>query len=202
MFDFGGVLTTGPFVAFAQFEHQQGLPDGFIRKVNATNPDSNAWAQLERGEIDLEGFANRFEAEAVELGHRVDGHAVLGLLSGQIRPEMVEAVRRCSDHFKTACLTNNFAAGGAPSNPQMQEIFGLFDFVLESRTAGVRKPEPLFYEMACQALDVAPSEAVFLDDLGINLKPARAMGMHTIKVIDSTQALEELTALTGIEFAH
>ena len=200
MFDFGGVITSSPFAAFERYEREQGLPAGFIRRINATDPDVNAWARLERGELDVDGFAEAFEAEATELGHPVDGRLVLAMLQGQVRPEMVEAVRRCAERFTTACLTNNFAADDQPAPPDVVAIYELFDLVLESKTVGVRKPEPLFYEMACQALDVLPSDVVYLDDLGINLKPARAMGMHTIKVTDPGRALAELAAVTGLVF--
>ena len=199
LFDFGGVLTTSPFEAFARYEHEAGLPPGFIRRVNATDPDTNAWARLERGEHGLDGFVEAFEAEAAVLGHPIDGRAVLGLLQGDVRPEMVEAVRRCGERFATGCLTNNFAAEELPVRPEIEEIFGLFDLVLESRALGVRKPEPAFYELACERLGVRATEAVFLDDLGVNLKPARAMGMHTIKVASAGQALAELAAVTGLD---
>jgi putative hydrolase of the HAD superfamily len=200
MFDFGGVITSSPFEAFAHYERDQGLPAGFIRTVNSTNPDSNAWARLERGDLDLGGFARAFETEALGLGHEVDGRVVLSLLGGEIRPAMVEAVRRCSERFKTACLTNNFHPEDTAIPPQTAAIYSLFDVVLESRTLGIRKPEPRFYELACEAVGVRPDEVVYLDDLGINLKPARGMGMVTIKVTDPDQALAELAAATGLTF--
>jgi putative hydrolase of the HAD superfamily len=198
MFDFGGVITTSPFTAFRRYERENGLPEGFIQKVNSTNADTNAWARLERGEIDLHGFADTFQSEASVLGHRVDGLAIIALLNGEVRPDMVEALRRCSDRFKTACLTNNFTVGDSSASPEMAQILLMFDFVLESRTAGIRKPDPRFYQIACEALDVAPDEVVYLDDLGINLKPARSMGMHTIKVTDHRRALAELAEVTGL----
>ena len=74
----------------------------------------------------------------------------------------------------------------------------LFDVVVESSKAGCRKPDPRFYEIACEELGIEPSQAVFLDDLGINLKPARAMGMTTIKVTDPGEALRELEAVVGM----
>jgi putative hydrolase of the HAD superfamily len=201
MFDFGGVITTSPFEAFARYERDHGLPPGFIRTVNANDADTNAWARLERGTLDLDGFADAFENEARLLGHEVDGRAILSLLGGEVRPTMVEAVRRCSSRFATACLTNNFGAADQPAPPEMAPILDLFDVVLESRALGVRKPEARFYELACDAVGVRPEEAVFLDDLGINLKPARAMGMHTIKVTDPAEALTELSELTGLPLA-
>ncbi len=198
MFDFGGVITSSPFEAFARYERENGLPDGFIRLVNSTDPDTNAWSHLERGQLDVAGFAATFEEEARRLGHRVDGRAVLGMLSGDIRPAMVEAVRRCGEHFTTACVTNNFAMEDVATPREVLAIFELFDVVVESRVVGIRKPEPRFYELACELANVAPHEVVYLDDLGINLKPARAMGMHTIKVTDPDQALHELWRATGL----
>ena len=198
MFDFGGVITSSPFEAFARYEREAGLPAGFIRLVNSTDPDSNAWSHLERGRLDVDGFAAAFEEEALRLGHRVDGREVLGMLGGELRPAMVEAVRRCAERFETACVTNNFSLGDVPTPPEVAAVFDLFDVVVESRVVGVRKPEPRFYQLACEAVGVDPGEVVYLDDLGINLKPARAMGMHTIKVTDPDVALAELSAATGL----
>ncbi len=195
LFDFGGVILSSPFDAFARYEADHGLPADFIRRVNSTDPDTNAWARLERSEVDLDGFATAFEDESAALGHRVPGYDVLALLAGEVRPEMVEAVRRCGERLKTAMLTNNVV--GMSFNPKVAEIMALFDTVVESSVVGVRKPDPAFYEIACERLGIEPSEAVFLDDLGINLKPARAMGMTTIKVGDPAVALAELEAAVG-----
>ena len=199
MFDFGGVITSSPFDAFARYERECGLPEGFIRLVNSTDPDTNAWSHLERGHLDVAGFASAFEDEALALGHQVDGRAVLDMLSGDIRPAMVDAVRRCTERFATACVTNNFAMEDVATPPEVLAVFDLFDVVVESRVVGIRKPEPRFYEMACELVGVAPDEVVYLDDLGINLKPARAMGMHTIKVTDPDEALRQLSEATGLD---
>jgi putative hydrolase of the HAD superfamily len=199
LFDFGGVILSSPFEAFARYEVEHQLPRDFIRTVNATDPDTNAWARLERSEVDLEGFATAFEAESAALGHRVPGWDVLGLLAGEVRPEMVEAVRRCGERLKTALLTNNVS--GMEFNPAMAEIVAMFDTVVESSVVGVRKPDPEFYEIACERLAISPTEAVFLDDLGVNLKPARAMGMQTIKVDDPAVAIAELEAIVGFSLS-
>lgn len=205
VFDFGGVILTSPFEAFARYETDRGLPAGFLRRLNATNPDTNAWALLERSEIDLDGFVRLFEAEAAAAGHAIDGRAVLGLLSGRLRPEMVEALRRCHERLGTALLTNNFvlgtpadSAGEGPHAPgRFAEVLAHFDVVVESSQVGLRKPDPAIYALVCDKLGVEPAEAVFLDDLGVNLKPARAMGMTTIKVIDPHDALRDLEAVVG-----
>ena len=201
IFDFGGVILTSPFEAFARYEADNGLPDGFLRRLNATDPNTNAWARLERSEIDLAGFAELFEAEARAAGHAVDGRAVLALLAGQLRPSMVEALRRCHDRCKTALLTNNFvAAGPGPDGDRagpMAEVLGHFDVVVESSRVALRKPDPAIYRLVCDELGVEPDESVFLDDLGVNLKPARAMGMTTIKVVDPDVAIAELEAVVG-----
>jgi putative hydrolase of the HAD superfamily len=198
LFDFGGVISSSPFEAFAHLEAERGLPADFIRTVNATNPDTNAWAKLERAEVDLETFGSLWSDEARALGHELDGRLVLERLAGEIRPQMVAAIRACRTRYKTACLTNNFTRAEAALSEEVAEVYGLFDAILESRVLGVRKPDPRFYELACEALDVEPDECVFLDDLGVNLKPARALGMHTIKVTDPGAALNELGALLGL----
>jgi putative hydrolase of the HAD superfamily len=197
MFDFGGVISTSPFEAFARLETDRGLPAGFIRSVNATNPDANAWAQLERGEIGIDVFGAQWGAEAGALGHEIDGRMVLERLGGEIRPQMVAAIKSCRTRYKTACLTNNFALAEAVVSDEVAAVYALFDAVLESRVLGVRKPDPRFYELACATVGVEPEEVVFLDDLGVNLKPARALGMRTIKVTDPDQALAELEQILG-----
>ncbi len=206
--DFGGVITTSPFEAFNRFEAEKGLPRDLIRTINATNPDGNAWARLERSEIGLAEFDAAFAAEAAARGYEVRGAAVLELLDGDLRSEMVEAVRRCKGRYRTACLTNNIRvaddgplsshAGASARVAAFREVMDLFDAVIESSKMGVRKPDPLFYERACEEVGVAPRECVFLDDLGVNLRPARAMGMTTIKVVDPGRAIAELESLLGI----
>jgi putative hydrolase of the HAD superfamily len=197
MFDFGGVISSSPFDAFARLETERGLPAGFIRSVNATNPLDNAWARLERGEVGVDAFGMAWAQEARALGHEVDGRLVLERLGGEIRPQMVAAITTCRTTYKTACLTNNFATAESVVSEEVAEVFALFDAVLESRVLGVRKPDPRFYELACATLGVAPEESVFLDDLGVNLKPARELGMHTIKVTDPDEALAELAGILG-----
>lgn len=198
MFDFGGVISSSPFEAFAHLEAKHGLPADFIRTVNATNPDTNAWAKLERGEVDLETFGRLWSGEARALGHELDGRLVLEQLAGEIRPQMVDAIRTCRTRYKTACLTNNFTRAEAVLSEEVAAVYGLFDAILESRVLGVRKPDSRFYELACESLDVEPGQCVFLDDLGVNLKPARALGMHTIKVTNPHVALSELGELVGL----
>jgi putative hydrolase of the HAD superfamily len=199
LFDFGGVILSSPFEAFARYERERDLPEGFLRKVNSTNPDDNAWAKLERNEVGFEAFCDLFEAEARAAGGEVDGRAVMALLAGDLRPAMVEAVRRCNERLKTACLTNNWVPHEDRDDSYSHTALfaDLFDVVIESSKVGVRKPDPRFYEMACDLLDIEPHEAVFLDDIGANLKPARAMGMTTIKVDDPDVAIRELEAVVG-----
>ena len=208
LWDFGGVFTTSPFLAFNRYEAEQGLPKDFIRQLNARNPETNAWALLERSDVSVDDFCPLFEAEARELGQSLSGRAVLDLLAGQMQPQMVTALKRVRERYKTACLTNNVRSGKGPGmarSPelaaQVAEVMALFDAVVESSKVGVRKPETRFYEIACETLEVAPNEAVFLDDLGINLKPARALGMTTIKVGDADAAIAELGQVLGMELA-
>lgn len=194
--DFGGVILTSPFDAFARYEAEHCLPPGFIRSINSTNPDTNAWARLERSEVSLEEFCALFEAECRAAGGKVDAAQVMLAVRGEIRPEMLEALRRIrAAGLVTACLTNNFVTEDDTST--MQAALALFDVVVESSKVGVRKPDVRFYEIACELTGVRPDEAVFLDDLGVNLKPAKAMGMTTIKVVDPARALDELEGVVG-----
>lgn len=206
LWDFGGVILSSPFEAFTRFEEAQGLPRDHIRTVNATNPDANAWARLERSDISPAEFDVEFARESAALGHEVRGADVLALLSGEVRPAMVEALRRVkAAGYRTACLTNNVVSDEPRASDlrderreQVASVMALFDEVVESSKVGVRKPEPRFYEIACGLLGVTPDQCVFLDDLGINLKPAAAMGMRTIKVVDPAVALDELSDILSL----
>ena len=206
LWDFGGVVTTSPFEAFRRYEQARGLPLDFIRSVNATNIHSNAWARMERGEIGPEQFDVLFREESTALGHPVDGRDVLPLLSGDVRPQVVAAIRQIRTRYRVACLTNNMSAGHGPGMARteeraqaIEEVMGLFEVVVESSKTGLRKPEPAFYLKACEMLGIQPASAVFLDDLGVNLKPAAALGMRTIKVTDAETALTELGEIIGMK---
>jgi putative hydrolase of the HAD superfamily len=199
IWDFGGVLTSSPFEAFARFEAARGLPEDFIRTVNATNPDTNAWARFERAQIDAAAFDSAFRAEAREHGHDLRGAEVLPLLAGELRPRVVDALRRAKARYRVGCITNNVPTGlgagmsrDADIAAAITGVLALFDHVIESSVAGIRKPDPRIYRMMCEALGVQPQACVFLDDLGINLKPARMLGMHTIKVATEDQLLADL----------
>jgi putative hydrolase of the HAD superfamily len=205
LWDLGGVITTSPFEAFNAYERDNNLPRDFIRMTNSVNPDGNAWARFEKNEITMEEFDREFERETRAAGHPLRGSAVLALLAGKLRPEMTEALRRCSKRFKTACLTNNVEGRHVIDSGKthdgmrsLEEVMGFFDVVIESSKIGIRKPDQRFYEIACNRLGIAPSEAVYLDDLGINLKPARALGMTTIKVVEPIRALRELEGILGV----
>ncbi|HET6473063.1 MAG TPA: HAD-IA family hydrolase [Pseudomonadales bacterium] len=207
LWDFGGVLTTSPFDAFNRYESEHGIPKDFIRGINATNPEHNAWAKLESSAISLAEFDVAFEAESRAAGHAIRGQAVIELLSGDLRPRMVSVLTQCKQRFKVACLTNNVRSGEGPGMArtseraaQMQRVMELFDIVIESSKEGIRKPNPQFYLRACERLGVEPRHAVFLDDLGINLKPAKDLGMRTIKVTSENQAIADLAKVVNIDF--
>jgi len=202
IFDFGGVITSSPFEAFARFEAERGLPADIIRRVNAANHLENAWARFERAEIDLATFDGLFAEECRALGAEVRGRDVLPLLSGQLRPEMVEALRQIKAKFKTGCITNNLpdnAIGSASGRTlYIAEVMALFDHIIESAKIGLRKPDPRIYRLMVEELGVDPKACIYLDDLGVNLKPARDLGMTTIKVTSGEQAIAELEAATGL----
>ena len=202
IWDFGGVLTSSPLEAFARFEAERGLPADIIRRTNAANHLENAWARFERGEVDIETFDELFATESLALGAEVRGRVVLPLLAGDLRSEMVEALRRTGSRLKTGCITNNLPANAIGSaggrTLYIAEVMALFDHVIESAKIGLRKPDPRIYRMMVEALGVDARRCVYLDDLGVNLKPAREMGMTTIKVVSASQAIAELEAATGL----
>ncbi len=202
IWDFGGVLTTSPFEAFARFETERGLPADIIRRTNANNHWENAWAKFERAEVDIETFDQLFALESLALGAEVRGKDVLPLLSGDLRPEMIAALKRVGAKFNTGCITNNLPANAIGSvegrSLYIAEVMALFDHIIESAKTGLRKPDPRVYQMMVEALGVDPNACVYLDDLGVNLKPARDMGMTTIKVVNAPQAIAELEAATGL----
>src|ERR1044072_7339704 len=201
IWDFGGVLTTSPFEAFTRFETERGLPAHIIRLTNAANHLENAWAKFERAEVDIETFDRLFAEESLALGAEVRGREVLPLLQGDLRPEMVEALKRIKAQFKTGCITNNLPANAIGSmtgrSLYVAEVMVLFDHVIESAKIGLRKPDPRIYQLMVETLKIDPKKCVYLDDLGVNLKPARAMGMTTIKVASGAQAIAELEEATG-----
>jgi len=207
IFDFGGVITSSPFEAFNRLEEERGLPTDFIRRVNAANPHDNAWARFERAEIDARTFDVLFEAEAEALGHPLEGRAVLAVLSGAIRPAMVTALGQLAGAgYRLACITNNVPAGHGAGMARSgdkadayEQVFARFEHVIESSKAGVRKPDPRIYTMMCDHLGLEPAQCIYLDDLGINCKPAAGLGMAAIKVVNGEQALAELSALVGLD---
>ena len=208
LWDFGGVFTTSPFEAFSRFEAARGLPENFIRTVNSTNIHDNAWARFESSAIDVDEFDVAFRRESEALGHSVGGKDVLALLSGEFRPRMARVLAECKRHYKVGCITNNMKNTPPKPTPapnperaaRTAAILDQFDVVVESSVEGIRKPDPRIYRLTCDRLGVVPENAVFLDDLGINLKPARAMGMITIKVVTEDQAIGNLERATGLKF--
>lgn len=208
IFDFGGVITSSPFEAFNRLEAERGLPHDLVRQINSRNPDTNAWALFERAEIGADEFDSRFAEEARALGHDLDGASVLAVLAGAVRPAMVDALDRlAAEGFRLGCITNNVPAGhgagmarSADAHDELEGIFARFEHVIESSKAGVRKPDPRIYRMMCDNLGVAPDQCVYLDDLGINCKPAAQMGMSAIKVTSGEQALADLGTVLGIAF--
>jgi len=210
IFDFGGVITASPFEAFNRLEAERGLPRDLIRRINAADPDSNAWALLERAEISRAEFDARFAAEAERLGHELRGADVLAVVAGAIRPGMVAALDALQQRgLKLGCITNNVPESSGPamaadptSESRYADIFARFEQVIESSKAGLRKPDPRIYLMMCEALGVEPEQCVYLDDLGINCKPAAALGMRAIKVTGQAQALKDLSEAVGFDLTR
>jgi putative hydrolase of the HAD superfamily len=206
IFDLGGVIVPSPIDAFRDFEREQGLPHRFISEVIVDSGDHGAWSKLERGELTLAEFGAAFEKECAAAGQTLVADDMLACLYGSEgpRPAMLAAIARIREEgLKTAALTNNWVdeddVGIAERKSELAEAF---DVIVESSREGLRKPDPRIYELTCERLGVEPSEAAFLDDLGVNLKPARAMGMTTIKVDDPDVALAELEQALGFPLSN
>jgi putative hydrolase of the HAD superfamily len=199
IFDLGGVVLDSPLHAIARYEAEHGLPGGFVNGVVVATGSAGAWGRLERGELSIESFYVDFAADCAGAGHRVDARDLMERI-GQAaapRPVMIEAIRRLRDQgLRVGALTNNWV--GNDGHGTGWQLRSLFDVVVESSVVGLHKPDPRIYELTCRQLDIAPAEAVFLDDIGRNLKAARALGMTTIKVEDPEVALEELGRILGV----
>ena len=196
IWDFGGVITSSPFDAFNEFEEVNGLPKDIIRTINSENPDMNAWAQFESNSITIDQFDDLFLKEAKTKGFDIKGRDIIKLLKGSIRENMVSFLRELKADFKLGCITNNVKPSSEENTDnETKEAMSIFDHVIESSIAGIRKPNPEIYMMSCDALNVSPDQCIYLDDLGINLKPARELGMTTIKVIQPEDAIQEVRNL-------
>ena len=196
IWDFGGVITSSPFEAFNNFEEANGLPKDIIRTINSENPDMNAWAQFESNSITIDEFNDLFLKEAKAKGFDIKGKDIIKLLKGSIRENMVSFLRELKSDFKLGCITNNVKSSSEENTDnETKEAMSIFDHVIESSIVGIRKPNPEIYMMSCDALNVSPDQCIYLDDLGINLKPARELGMTTIKVIQTEDAIQEVRNL-------
>ena len=196
IWDFGGVITSSPFDAFNEFEEVNGLPIDIIRTINSENPDMNAWAQFESNSITIDQFDDLFLKEAKAKGFDIKGRDIIKLLKGSIRENMVSFLNELKSDFKLGCITNNVKSSSVKNTDnETEEAMSIFDHVIESSIVGIRKPNPEIYMMSCDALNVSPDQCIYLDDLGINLKPARELGMTTIKVIQPEDAIQEVRNL-------
>lgn len=199
IFDLGGVVLDSPLAAFAAYEHARGLPAHALNRVILEAGSDGAWARMERGELEMSAFLRAFDAELLARGTPISARELMERVADetQIRPAVVAAIRKLrAAGLRTAALTNNWH-----SEDQAHKMNALrveFDVFVESARAGVRKPDPRIYELVCRQLGCEAAQAVFLDDIGLNLKPARAMGMATIKVGDYRVALAELGDLVGV----
>jgi len=196
IWDFGGVITSSPFDAFNEFEEANGLPKDIIRTINSENPDMNAWAQFESNSITINQFDDLFLKEAKAKGFDIKGRDIIKLLKGSIRENMLSFLKELKSDFKLGCITNNVKPSSEENTDnETKEAMSIFDHVIESSIVGIRKPNPEIYIMSCDALNVSPDQCIYLDDLGINLKPARELGMTTIKVIQPEDAIQEVRHL-------
>jgi epoxide hydrolase-like predicted phosphatase len=200
IFDLGGVILDSPFHAIRGWQEKHGLSASFFAGVVLGSGTNGAWARLERGELGMAEFCSAFDAELASAGGPTGTTEIMAEMARTtlLRPVMVEAVRRLRRAgLKTAALTNNWVSDDG-QYARMTELRQEFDVFIESCRVGLRKPDPRIYELTCRELGVAPAEAVFLDDIGENLKAARQLGITTIKVVEPLAALAELERLVGV----
>ena len=200
LFDLGGVVMDSPLHAIARYERDHGLSANAVNRVVATAGETGAWARLERGELTVATFCAPFEADCRAQGVTIDSARLMAYVAeaGVPRPQMLEAIRRIRERgLRVGALTNNWKRDESEDDVLRDQLRARFDVFIESRVVGLHKPDPRIYTLACEALGVAPARTAFLDDIGRNLKPARALGMATIKVDDPDEALRELAALLG-----
>ena len=205
LFDMGGVVMDSPLHAIARYEQARGLPANAINRAIAASGEQGAWARLERGELTAQSFCAPFEADCRAHGVEVSGAAIMAAIAeaGVARPIMLEAIRRLRAHaLRVGALTNNWKRSGPENDVIPHRLKNHFDVFIESRVVGLRKPDPKIYALACRELGVPPERTAFLDDIGTNLKAARALGMTTIKVDDPRQALEELSRLVKLDLVN
>ena len=198
IFDLGGVVLGSPLHAIARYERELGIPEGFINRVVVDTGPAGGWSRLERGELSMEDFFAAFDRDCENAGQRISARDLMERIaeSSAPRPLMLEAIRRIRARgLRTAALTNNWAEDDGREGTKLLEPH--FDVFVESSVLGLRKPDPRIYEHTCREIGVEPPQAVFLDDIGRNLKAARAMGMATIKVVEPAQALSELEVILG-----
>jgi putative hydrolase of the HAD superfamily len=200
LFDIGGVVQDSPLHAIARYERDHDLPLDAINRAVVASGEAGAWSRLERGELTVDAWCAPFEADCRAQGVVVDSHRLMRYIAeaGRERPQMLRAIARLRDHgLRVGALTNNWAR--EETEPRPHRLRPHFDVVIESQAVGMRKPDLRIYQLACRELGVSPAETAFLDDIGLNLKSARALGMHTIKVGDPDTALRELSALVGFD---
>jgi putative hydrolase of the HAD superfamily len=199
IFDIGGVLTHSPVTRIQQYCLEQAIPDDVRYAIFA--PDDGPWSRFERSELTREQFAAEFDAHVTRCGTAARGTSFMEwfFVGFGERPEMVAVVKHLRGKVKLGSITNNVARDEpAQRRTSGIDLPSLFDVVVESAIEGIRKPDPRIYRLACERLGVEPTEAVFLDDLGSNLKGAKALGMHTIKVDATASAIDDLEAALGI----
>lgn len=206
IFDLGGVVLNSPFEAIAEYERVQKLDGNAINLIIGASGEHGAFARLERGEITVEQFALPFQQDCVLAGFAhdaVDGSHLINqiIASCTPRPLMLHTLQllRNEPMVRTAALTNNFIAERGAFVDAAKQVHPLFDVVVESAVEHIRKPDPAIYKLTCERLEIEPVNCIFLDDIGRNLKPARAMGMRTIKcALDDTTGEHAVGALAKL----
>lgn len=204
VFDFGGVFVAGGVESVQGFGDRHGLSANAWQRIRRElfHDTTGLWSAVERGEATFAQFVARLRVLCAEHGSDVSladaanfmGNA--GDTTERLRPEIVDAVARLHGRMPTALLTNNIPEW-RPWWRSLFDVDALFDVVIDSSEIGMRKPEPEIYQLTRAKLDLPHTALFFLDDLGVNLKSARALGWQTLRYDDTPRVLSVLNALAA-----
>lgn len=192
IFDLGGVVLQSPLDVIASYESESRIPEGTINRHVAGQGDDGAWGRHEKGLIDFATFCDLFESELAAKGVVVDAAELMARIAAFAvsRPAVLAEIARLrTAGYKVAALTNSW------ETMPIEGLEGSFDLVVESWREGVRKPDREIFATTLERLRVTPGQTLFIDDLGPNLKTARAMGMDTFKATDEESLVRFLRAL-------
>jgi putative hydrolase of the HAD superfamily len=205
VFDLGGVFLAGGVEAVASFGERHGVPSDAWTTIRRElfDHETGLWCDVERGTCTFDDFVVRLRARTAEHGVTLSAQDARNFMQNtgesgreRLRPEIVDAAARLHARMPTALLTNNIREWRDEWRTLI-DVDALFDVVIDSCEVGARKPEPAIYEVTRDRLGLPHDALFFLDDIGANLKIARAFGWQTLRYDDTARVLEVLDAIAA-----